>query len=317
MFLCLFARLVNIPYYFSAKPSSALKFYWEHSRASSTRARYQGEIEKFEAATGDRRLVRSDAVCLNYLASVAQSRGKAAAKLARAALGMVREEYFLPPLSSPAFARLFTGIAKAQASPPQQKAPMSKKLLLRFLLRVYPLDSASFEDLRTFLLEFTMFSGLARFSDIASLSWSNLSLTKDAVVISCQKRKNDQKLTRQLFIRLPPSRHFDVGKAFKTLRSKSKSGFIFAESSAPGSAAVSYKSAWRCQKAWLARLGVDSSKYGLHSGRVGGIQFLANNGVRLEDIGRLAGYAPNSSSPGYYARNATLASAKCRSLLKL
>ena len=255
-----------------------------------------------------------DHYCLNYLAEVAGTRGLAAAKMARAALGGWREMLGGQALSSPVFQRLFTGIEKAKARPPVQRKPWSKSLLRRLWESCLPWSTLSFRDLRNLTLQFTLFMGCLRFSDIINLRWDQVSISEEGVELRCGKRKNDQALKRPLQVLLRNGRSISLSEVFLELRKRGKSGRVFpSRPNAPS--CVSYQAAREDLKRCLRRLGIAEEGFGLHSGRVGGIQWLVDCGVPEEDIARLAGYAPGSSSVQYYARNASRGVSNCRNLL--
>ena len=75
-----------------------------------------------------------------------------------------------------------------------------------------------------------------------------------------------------------------------------------------------------CRKefyAALERIGVESSKFGLHSAKIGGVVHLRNSGVSWRDINDYVGWAKDSAMPERYAKAACNESDKLDNILEL
>ena len=211
------------------------------------------------------------------------------------------------------------GLSRIYGKPSIQKQKMTKVLLISILQLFW---NKSLEFSRGALLEFTMFQGLARFSDVNELTWRQVEISSTSVVISLEKRKNDQhKKGHKITLASNASSPWCPIKLFSTWRSVSEqhSPFVFSkiQNSRILQIPASYDTIRNLQKFMLEKAGEEAKKFGLHSGRIGGQCTLASAGVDQETIRRKAGYARGSTMVAHYTLQADLASKKASKVLKL
>lgn len=295
------------------------------SKAASTWAKYGAALKRFDAWADSLGLCSSPAevrTVLRYLAHVAHRSGSISAVSAASCAISSRHKLsgFPNPCSDPRVGALCEGVKRKHFKPAKQSSPLTPPLiqkLFKFLVGKPP-GKGSIRDWRTAWLALMTFKCCARFDDVARLKVCDVSFVGGDLSVFFPSRKNDQvgqghtvvikpsgsftcvvSLSRLYFKRLRRAGIRSDGYALPRLDLLRNGDF----KPYPGQSA-SYASCRLAFRLALRSCGVSPSGFGLHSGKVGGIIALRESGMSWRSLCSFAGWAPGSSMPERYAKEA-------------
>lgn len=227
---------------------------------------------------------------------------------------------YLSPCRSQDLKLLLTGVRKRYGKTPKQKNYLSKSQYREFLTACLGLSLAAgtIRDFRTAWTELILLHTSSRWGDLRILKVHHFKFSDTEMKIHFPTRKNDQEgkghfvylksrksqfcpvaLTKRYFSLLNHiSQKMYDGFVIPTITGSASNMVVRSDSPA------SYQSCRNCQKEILARITLDPSHYGLHTGRISSSVFLRNAGFNPMDISAKVGWAHNSTMPLHYARKA-------------
>ena len=199
-----------------------------------------------------------------------------------------------------------------------RKLPLLKLHLMKLFNKFY---HSSLDDLQTLTLITLCFVGFLRWDDLIQLTTSDIVFYKDHAAVFLEKRKNDKYQEGSwVYIASFGSNYCPVALVKKFLRTGkhkdgsalfrkvtlTKNGFALRRQK------LSYGRALELVKYQLRQIGLDPTKYGLHSLRSGGASLGAAIGVPDRQIMRHRGWRSESSKSRYIkeAKSSLLAVSK-------
>jgi integrase len=219
----------------------------------------------------------------------------------------------LPSLFDTQFVRdIASGLNRSYSKPRQPKEPFSSEDLIR---AVQCSDLTSLKQLRSVTMMVIAFMGFLRFDELSHLKWSDVVFNEGYISIIIRRSKTDQlregdkvliaeALSDACAVTLLKKYLLlsgaDANSEFYIFRSLSNNGTL-----RPTNSPISYNSVRQLIKNMCAVLGLDSSKFGVHSLRSGGATEAANRDVPDRLFKRHGRWSSDSSKDLYIKDNVT------------
>lgn len=290
------------------------------SRAISTARSYLNEITKFYRWCTLKEIPLvipfSSTVVAVYLMELFKDKGKSSSCIVRIHAALKWLHSFCPtvglnPLDTGFCHNIVEAAKRSKVAPIKKKTPMSSTIV-KEIIEKYGGDDANLKDLRLATLVCLGFAGFLRFNELSNIRPVDLTFEKDCLKILINKSKTDiYRKGNILYIARTTSKYCPVMLLERYIKvaqlslssilplfrsiSKTKRGFVLRKQR------LSYSRCREMFKAAIDSLGYNSSDYGLHSLRSGGITTaVAENSSISERLLKLHGRWKSDISKDMY-----------------
>ena len=299
-----------------------------HSRADSTTRKYMYAFQRWKAWAVERCEVTvfpvqevHFALYLQHLGEVSSS--KSAVEEAVNAVSWVLQISGLPPISESPFVRAtLSGLQRKLAKPKVKKEPVTVDILSALVDSFGQFPTLT--DIRLGAIALLSFAAFLRYDEVAKLRCCDITFTSESMSVVIKSSKTDQ--YRQGDV-VPVARTGTATCPLKMIEHYYKLGEIAHDSSLPlfrgvtstkhgqrlrVAGSLSYTRMRELFLAKLGELGLDASRFGLHSLRAGGATAAANAGVADRLFKRHGRWRSESAKDGYVddSRDARLSVSK-------
>ena len=286
-----------------------------HSRADSTTGKYMYAFQRWKAWAAERREVTVFPVQEVYFALYLQHLGevsssKSAVGEAVNAVSWVLQISGLPPISESPFVRAtLSGLQRKLSKPKVRKEPVTVDILSALVGSFG--QSPTLTDIRLGAIALLSFAAFLRYDEVAKLRCCDITFTPEAMLVAIKSSKTDQYRQGEV---VPVARTGTVTCPVKMMEHYYKLGEIAHDSSLPlfrgvtntkhgqrlrTSGSLSYTRMRELFLGKLGELGLEASKFGLHSLRAGGATAAANAGVADRLFKRHGRWRSESAKDGY------------------
>jgi hypothetical protein len=214
------------------------------------------------------------------------------------------------PTGHPLVAQVVAGAKRVLARPTVKKEPITADIL-GLLVRKFGQEGASLSDIRTLAVCLISFAGFFRYSEIANLKESDVCLYRDHLEIFVESSKTDQLRDGAWVVIARTSTELcPVAMLARYMETAAITGdpekFLFrglvntkAGARLRPSGNLSYTRVRELVLEKLSLIGLDKSKFGLHSLRSGGASAAANAGVPDRWFKRHGRWKSENAKDGY------------------
>ncbi len=276
------------------------------SRAESTVQKYLPEIKKFVKLSCDKQIVPSlplsPAVIAVYLSELVTQQHRPASALAIVYAALKWFQTFVPivganPLDDACCKNIVESAKRARERPISKKEPVTTEIIKK-VIDNFATPEASLKDLRVATFFSLGFAGFFRFNELSNIHCNHIVFSDEYVKIFIPRSKTDiYREGNYVYIAKTHTKYCPVSIIERYLTASETSPtsnlplFRALRNTKSGSTLRNQKLSYsRCReifKETLQRLGYDSSVYGLHSLRAGGVTSAVNNETETTISGRL------------------------------